>query len=37
MPTYLDKKHRVKKTDRGYLPQWKAGLFRWKPYDYWYA
>lgn len=25
MPTYINKKHRVKKTDRGYLPQWKAG------------
>jgi hypothetical protein len=37
MATYIDKKHRVKKTDRGYIPQWKAGWFRWKPYEYWYA
>lgn len=37
MPTYIDKKHRVKKTDGGYLPQWKPGWFFWKPYAYWYA
>ena len=37
MATYIDKTHRVKKTKEGYLPQWKAGFLRWKPYEYWYA
>lgn len=32
MTTYYDKTHRVKKTKNGYLPQWKAGFLRWKPY-----
>lgn len=30
-------RYRIKKTDDGYLPQWYAGWFRWKPFKLWYA
>lgn len=30
-------KYRIKKTSEGYMPQWYAGWFRWKPFKLMYA